>query len=68
MKPERTTAPVPGYHGRKGGIECSAETDPNGLLTLNIIIEKRIFVAIEIKVFECAICREVLAKRENPPG
>lgn len=30
---------------------------------MDIIVESRVFVAIEIQVFECVVCREVLIKQ-----
>lgn len=44
-------------HGIEVGLDRS--------LTLNIVIESRVFVAIEIQVFECIVCGEVLVKHKN---
>ena len=69
MKPERTTAPVPCYRNRKGvsnGIEMDLDIDR--LPTLDVIIESRVFVAIEIQVFECVVCGKVLMKHKSPCG
>ena len=63
MKPDRTTAPVPGYSNRKLVIKNTASRGAGaGGQTLNVIIECQVFVAIEIQVFESVVCREILEK------
>lgn len=63
MNPDRTTAPVPCYSSRGRAINNSVETGRGEVQTLNVIIECRVFVAIEIQIFESIVCGEVLEKR-----